>query len=245
MRHLLLAVAFAALPNLALAKMGGAVCRTGQGCTCFDVTDSGLFPVLLGDTALGTISLTENLVIDRSTNTIFRTTRALDEVHRSFGGQGECPMDPERAELIPLAGTWQWRTRNETTTGCPPMMAAALAASRPETISTRVIWEDGFDPRELAASLPQPEAMEMSPYEWRELAPNRWFSDNIRSRSCEDGTCVELSLSLAMNLVAEDRITGLLALRSRVEGGAAGMLASFGMQDCRVRVQYEIRHVGP
>lgn len=245
MRHLILAVALAALPNLAHAKMGGAVCRTGQGCTCFDVTDVGLFPLLLGDSAAGAVSLSENLVIDRSTNTTFRTSRALDQVHRTFGGQGECPMDPERAELIPLDGTWLWRARNETTTGCPPMLAGALAASRPETMSTRVIWEDGFDPRELAASLPQPEAMEMSPYEWRELGQNRWFSDNIRTRSCEDGTCVELSLSLAMNLVAEDRITGILAMRSRVEGANSGVLASFGMQDCRVRVQYEIRHAGP
>jgi len=169
----------------------------------------------------------------------------LDEVHRTFGGRGECPADPERAELIPLDGTWLWRTLSETTTGCPPMLAASLAASRPETLSTRVVWDGRFDPRQLAASLPQPQTADMSPYEWRELGRNRWFSDNIRSRSCEDGTCVEVALSLAMNLVAEDRITGILAMRSRVEGGSAGILASFGMQDCRVRVQYEIRHTGP
>ena len=245
MRHLFLAAVLAALPSLALAKMGGAICRTGQGCSCVDVTDTGLFPLLLGDTAAGAVSLSENLVIDRSTNTTFRTARALEDIHRAYGGQGACPKDRDRDELIPLDGTWSWRTLTETTTDCPPMMAAALAASRPETLSTRVDWDGRFDPHKLAASLPQPEAMDMSPYEWRELGVNRWFSDNLRSRSCEDGTCVDVALSLAMNLVGADRITGILALRSRIEGGEAAILAGFGIQDCRVRVQYEIRHVGP
>jgi len=223
---------------------GGAVCRAGQGCTCLSM-DTGLLPILLGAEGLGDMTLPETIVIDRSTNTTFRTRRSTGEVHRAFGGQGECPIDETPGPIVPLDGTWQWRTLSETTTGCPAMLAAGLAASRTETLSTRVTWDGRFDPQRLAASLPAPEMSGMSPYEWRELGPNRWLSDNINSRSCEDGTCVQMALSLAMNLVAPERITGLLTLRSRVDGAQAAILAGFGMADCRVRVRYRIDRIAP
>lgn len=226
------------------AHANGAVCRTGQGCTCLNM-DAGLLPVLMGSETLGDMTLPETIVVDRSTNTTFRTRRSAQEVHQSYGGSGECPVDDGPAELVPLDGTWQWRTRNETATGCPPMMAGMLAASRTETLNARVAWDGRFHPQRLAASLPQPEMSQMSPYIWRELSSNRWLSDNIRERTCEDGTCVDVALSLSMNLVAADRITGLLTLRTRVEGGQSAVLASFGMADCRVRVSYEIVHLGP
>lgn len=239
-------LAFGLLAVLATpALAGGAICRQGQGCTCMSL-DTGLLPVLLGSgDTLGDLTPSETIVIDRSTNTTFRTRRTPQEVHRSFGGSGECPVDAGPAPLVPLDGTWQWRTLGETATGCPPMMAGMLASSRAEAPAARVAWEGRFHPHRLASSLPQPEMSGMSPYEWRELSTNRWLSDNIRSRSCEDGTCVEVALTLSMNLVAADRITGLLSLRSRIEGPQTAILASLGMADCRVRVRYEIRHTGP
>ena len=98
----------------------------------------------------------------------------------------------------------------------------------------------------MAASLPAPEIGEMSAYEWRKLGDNRYLSDNLADRSCEDGTCVDVALGLWMSLVAPDRITGLLDMRSRVDAPAAtaSVRAGFGMLDCRVRVRYEIVRIG-
>lgn len=245
MRVSFFALALMMVPGIALAQRGGATCTIGGGCSCFVVEDAGIFPILLGETAAGQVGLSENIVMDRSTNTTFRTTRSLGEVHRSFGGSGDCPRQEEPETITPLDGTWRWRTLGETTRGCPDMLAAALAANREETLAQRVMWDGAFHPARLAENLPQPEIGGMSPYEWRNVGVNRWVSDNIQSTECGDGTCVSVSVTLAMNLVAENRVSGLLTTRSRVEGGESAILAMFGMGDCQVRVRYVIDHIGP
>jgi hypothetical protein len=248
MRQTLLALSFATLPAMlpgaAFAQMGGATCTAGAGCRCFVVEDTGLFPILLGETAAGQVALRENIVLDRSSNTTFRTSRALSDVHRSFGGNGDCPSDDPPGDILPLDGTWIWRTLGEETRGCPAMMAASLAAGRQETLVQNVIWNGAFHPGRLSENLPQPDMAEMQTYEWRKIGPNRWLSDNLKERQCEDGTCVDVALALTMNVVAPDRITGLLTLRSKVEGAQAAILSQFGMSDCNIRVRYRIEHGG-
>lgn len=237
-------------PGAARADTVVAICRTG-GCECLlspltaeELADfAGEF--FGSDTPVDRTR--DTLVYEPELGIVSWVDAPRGDINRSFGGTDECPIElfPEDEAMVPLDGMWQWRTLGETTSGCPPMLAGALAASRVETLTTRVTWDGGFDPRRLASSLPQPEMAGMSPYEWRQLGAYRWLSDNIRGRSCEDGTCVDSSLALNMTLAAPDLIRGFMSLRTRVEGGAAAVLASFGMLDCRVRVRYEIRHLGP
>ncbi|MFN3954790.1 MAG: hypothetical protein ACK4LQ_10080 [Pararhodobacter sp.] len=243
-------VAFLHAPGIARAGTVVAICKSG-GCQCLlsPLTTEELAAfageIFGGDTPVDRTR--DTLVYEPDLGIVTWVDAPRGAINRSFGGTDECPIElfPEPETMVPLDGTWQWRTLGETALGCPPMLAGALAASRVETLTTRVNWNGRFDPRRLASSLPQPEMAGMSPYEWRETGPFRWLSDNIRGRSCEDGTCVDSALALNMTLVAPDRITGFLSLRSRVEGGAAAVLASFGMRDCRVRVRYEIRHIAP
>lgn len=228
-----------------------ATCAAGEGCTCalspITINDLDLLEVEIIGGAQASDPTRDVMVFEYRQNRASWVSVTPGEIHRQFGGEGDCPIElfPEEPPLVPLDGTWLWRSLNEAVTGCPALMAEALTASRPETLSVRVAWDGRFDPARLASALPAAPAMEMAPYAWRELAENRWLSDNIRSRSCEDGTCVDMALTLAMGLVAEDRITGILSLRSRIEGGAADVLDAFGMKECRVRVHYEIRRTGP
>ncbi|MBW7057327.1 hypothetical protein KY389_11585 [Paracoccus bogoriensis] len=240
-----LTFAFTALPGLAAAEgMGGAICRAGQGCSCFVVNDAGLFPVILGDTAAGQVALAENLVIDRSSNTTFRTRRSLSEVHRSFGGRGECPSDPEPEEIVPLDGLWQWRATGQRLTNCPMMLEAMIAAGSDEVPPVRIAWGGVFHPERLTQAMPDPEMRGgMGAYAWRLTGPNRWLSDNIRGQECEDGTCMEGSLLLAMSLVAPDRISGLMLMRQKVEGAGAAILAGLGMGDCTMRIRYDLHRI--
>ena len=238
------AAVLASAPTLAQSQTGGAICREGQGCTCLSL-DTGLLPVITGAEGIGDTALPDTIIVDRTNNATVRTRRSIHEVHRAFGGQGDCPGDAPPDPILPLDGTWQWRSLSETTSGCPPMMAAAITASRTETLSNRVVWDGRFDPRRLAESLPAPEMSGMSPYEWRELRPDHWLSDNIKSRECEDGTCVSIALALSMTLVAPTRISGLLTMRSRVEGAQSAILAGFGMADCRIRLRYQIDRIAP
>jgi len=235
-----------------------AVCAPGQGCECYDGQAPEDIAWVEGFTdGDGTVSIpdgwagdvrAQTVVIDRGTGQVYRSGEPRAGINAAYGGRGECEPAPRPVEeMAPLDGTWQWRTLGETAAGCPAMMTQMLAANRTETLSTPVAWQGRFHPERLAEKLPQPEIGAMSVYQWRQLGPNRWLSDNIRDRSCEDGTCVDVSLALSMNLATQDRATGLLALRSRVEApdGTAAVLAGYGMLDCRVRVRYEIRRVGP
>lgn len=226
-----------------------ALCKTGTGCQCSTNNTAEDLLLALGfgtsvpDGFAGD-QRTQTIVIDASGRQVYRSAAPRGQFNESYGGTGPCDPEPE-PHPTPRDGTWQWRILNETTSGCPPMLAGDLAASRVETLATRVTWDGRFDPRRLADSLSAPEMGEMSPCDWRELAPNRWLSDNLQVKSCEDGTCVEAALALNMNLVASDRITGLMTLRSRVEGPRAAILAGFGMADCRVRVRYRIDRISP
>ncbi len=189
----------------------------------------------------------DTLVIETDLGIVSWDQTPRSQINTRFGGNDECPIKlfPAPEAMVPLDGIWQWRTLEEATSSCPPMLAGALAASRAETVSARVVWDGRFDPQTLASSLPAPEMDGMSPYEWRELGPNRWLSNNINDQSCEDGTCVSMALTLSMTLTAPDRISGLLTLRSRIQGAQAAILAGFGMADCQVRLRYQINRVSP
>lgn len=236
-----------------LAGQISALCTPGQGCLCSDSATPEDFQVIAGtdtrtpDGWAGDVR-SQTVVIDAATGQVYRTNQPRSAINAAYGGEGDCEPAPRPVEdIVPLDGTWQWRTLGETATGCPAMMTQMLAANRVETLSTRVAWQGSFHPGRLAENLPAPEIGEMSVYQWRKLAPNNWLSDNIRANQCEDGTCVNVSLDLSMSLVTPERVTGLLALNSRVEApsGTAAVLAGYGMLDCRVRVRYDIRHIGP
>jgi hypothetical protein len=226
-----------------------ALCERGKGCKCSTINTAENLLMVHGIDAsvpdgFAGDQRAQTIVIDTGGGQVFRTKEPRGRINAAYGGDGPCePADPP--EMVPLDGLWHWRTLGETVAGCPPMMAQALAAGRLETIQARVQWDGVFDPQRLAAGLPSVAMAEMSPYEWRKLAPGRWLSDNIRSRTCEDGTCVSVALSLTMNLVAPDRINGLLSMRSQVEGAEAAVLAGFGMADCRVRMRYVIDRIAP
>ena len=230
-----------------------AVCRPGQGCTCHDGQDPQdilwiHFPDRYQEPLPGGWAgdvRSQTVVIDLGSGQVFRSGQPRARINAAYGGQGGCEPAPRpEAEIVPLDGLWQWRTLGETVQGCPPGLAAALVAGRVEAPSQRVTWGGAFHPDRLADSLPRPGAGGMSPYEWRRTGPNRWLSDNIASRECGDGACVEVALALGMGPTGPDRLTGLLSLRSRVEGPQAAILAQFGMADCRVRLRYEIRRIG-
>jgi hypothetical protein len=256
-RRLILAALMALPAGLALAQnVTGevtAICRPGQGCQCADALDpqdviwvhfpdrhqEPLPPGWAGDVRNQTV------VIDLGSGQVYRSGRSRAEINAAYGGDGPCEPAPRPvADIVPRDGVWQWRTLGETAQGCPDMLAGMLAANRVETLTQRVVWGGAFHPDRLADSLPRPEMGGMSPYDWRRLGPNRWLADNVREGECSDGTCVEVALALGMNVASPERLTGLLSLRSRVQGPQAAILAQFGMADCRVRVRYEIRRIG-
>ena len=140
------------VPGVANAQIGSAVCTTGSGCPCSGLAVVDLVTVLLGDATLG-LDAPQSIVIDRSTNISFRTPRSLNDVHRSFGGSGDCSDILEPAEIVPRDGTWRWTQLAASTTGCPPMMAAMLDSGREETLLQSVSWNGAFHPERFSENL--------------------------------------------------------------------------------------------
>lgn len=226
-----------------------ALCETGKGCACSSTNAADDLLMVHGLAAtvpdgFAGDQRAQTIVIDLGSGQVYRSTAPRARINAAYGGADPC--EPEAPpEIQPNDGLWRWCSMGETVSGCPPMLAAALAGGPDEAREARVAWQGAFDPRRLAEGLPRPEMVQMSPYEWRKLGPGHWLSDNLRQRSCEDGTCVSVDLALSMTLAAPDRITGLLTLTSRVEGPQAGILAGLGMADCRVRQRYRIERVAP
>ncbi len=249
------AVAFAGFlamltPATSRADTVLAICKTG-GCECsLSPLSAEEIMFMVGDTFGSDTPVDptrDTLVWEPDLGIVSWSEASRSDIQRSFGGEGDCPIKlfPEPPAMVPLDGTWQWRTLGETTSGCPAALGGMLAASRVEFTSTRVDWNGTFHPDRLAANLPQPEMAGVSPYEWREVGPYRWLSDNVQSRNCTDGTCAEIALALNMTLMTPDRISGLLSLRSSIDAPQAAILAGFGMADCRVQVRYDIVRTGP
>ncbi|WP_019953368.1 hypothetical protein [Yoonia vestfoldensis] len=239
-----------AIPVAARADTVLAICTSG-GCQC------SLSPLSAQEIAevVGEPSISETPV-DRAVATLVYEPDAgimswVDaprrDIYASFGGDGDCPVEVFAAPdaMVPQDGTWQWRTLAEATSGCPADLGGMLAASQVAFMSRRVEWDGAFHPDRLAEGLPQPDVPGMSSYEWREAGPYRWLSDNVQNRECSDGACTEIALWLTMTLVAPDRISGLLSLRSAIDAPKAAMRAGFGLADCRVRVRFDFMRTGP
>ena len=243
-----LLAAMAPLPGKADTVL--AICETG-GCVCSlsPLSSSEIIDIVgttfEADTPVDPKRAT--LVWEPDPGIISWVDAPRRDIQASFGGTGACPIAlfPEPEAMVPLDGSWQWQTLGESTSGCPAILGGMLAASRVEFITTRVEWDGAFDPARLTDILPQPDMEGLSPYEWDEVGPYRWRSDNVQSRDCADGSCAEIALTLNMTLVAPDRISGLLSLRSAIDSPQAAVLAGFGMADCRVRVRYDIIHTRP
>jgi hypothetical protein len=238
------------LPAAARADTVLAICRTG-GCECsLSPVSAEEIMFVVGDTFGSDTPVDptrDTLVYEPEIGLVSWSEGTRAEIQRRFGGEGDCPIElfPAPEAMVPLDGTWQWRTLGESTSGCPAALGGMLAASRVEFMSTQVDWNGTFHPDRLAEGLPQPDMANVSPYEWREVGPYRWLSDNVQSRECSDGTCAEIALKLNMTLVAPDRISGLVSLRSGIDGPQAAIMAGFGMADCRVRIRYDIIRTGP
>ncbi|MBQ2261406.1 MAG: hypothetical protein II336_08570 [Loktanella sp.] len=249
-RFILAAALSAVLSPAARADTVLAICQSG-GCECsLSPLSAQEIMFMVGETFGSDTPVDptrDTLVYEPDLGIVSWGDGSRSDIQRHFGGTGDCPIKlfPEPEAMVPLDGTWQWRTLGESTSGCPAALGGMLAASRVEFMSTRVDWNGAFHPGRLAAGFPQPDMPGVSPYEWRETGPYRWLSDNVQSRECSDGTCAEIALGLNMTLVAPDRISGLLSLRSSIDGPQAAILAGFGMADCRVRVRYDIVHTGP
>lgn len=242
---LVLSVAGAARADTVLA-----ICKTG-GCACsLSPLTTEEIMLVVGETFGSDTSVDptrETLVYEPDLGIVTWVDAPRRDIQARFGGEGECPITlfPEPEAMVPLDGTWAWRTLGESTSGCPAALGGMLAASRVEFMSTQVDWNGAFHPDLLVEGLPQPDMPGLPPYEWDEVGPYRWVSDNVQSRDCTDDTCAEIAVTLNMTLVAPDRISGLLSLRSAVDGAQEAIMAGFGLADCRVRVRYDIIRTGP
>lgn len=241
--------ALALLPLPASAQTVYATCQSGSGCSCAisPVTAEDLAFAAPGqDGVAAPVDMSvSTLVIDQSANVVYWSDQSRTAIQSAYGGSGDCPITGfDETEIVPRDGTWLWRQLGVTTRGCPAMLGQMIDSGREETLAESVVWDGAFHPARLAQNLPAPEIGEMRAYEWRELGPNRWLSDNLQGRDCDDGTCVSVALRLSMNVVSESRITGLLSTSSKVEGGDPAMLAMFGMGECEARIRYAIEHVG-
>lgn len=238
------------LPALAQADTIVATCVPG-GCTCATSplsTEELLF--LVGDTlnpAAAVDPASDVLVHEPDLGVLAWVSAPLEDIQRQFGGSGACPVaqvaDPE--PILPLDGVWQWRTLAETTSGCPADLGAMLATSRIAYLQTSVVWRGAFDPADLSEGFPQPDTVGIPEYKWRKMGPERWLSDNAQSRDCLNGYCTQTAITLSATLIAPDRISGLLSLRSRAEDTQSAFAAGFGLADCSLRVRYDIVRIGP
>lgn len=240
-------IAMLVIPASAPADTVVAICATG-GCQCaLSPLSQEEVTLLVGAEAGPDAPRAPTLVYEPSLGILTWVDAPRRDIQAAFGGEGDCRAAPVSAPdaVIPQDGLWQWQTVAEATSGCPAVLGGMLAASRVEFVQTQVDWNGAFHPRLLSEALPRPDMAGITPYAWREVGPGRWLSDNVRSRTCTDGACVDIALQMTMALVAPDRISGLLSLQSAVDAPDAAIRAGFGLGACRLRARYDITRTGP
>lgn len=244
--RLLLAVlgAWLIAPHVAAAATTVATCRLG-GCECSLSPLSAEDIVFVWD--LETLDITPTdltsatLVVDLDHDAIYWTDATRESIDRAYQGDGNCPIElfPDEP-LVPRDGTWRWQVTGTSIGGCPPLLAAALGASLPDTHTVRVDWGGRFDPARLSTS------PEMSVYRWRDTGGNTSTTEPHGGRDCDGGTCSSASVRLWMSLVSPELIRGHMVLKTRVDtpDAAAGqVLAALGIGACDVVVGYRIDHI--
>lgn len=100
-----------------------------------------------------------------------------------------------------------------------------------------------FHPKRFSDTLPIPEMGEMDIYEWRPIGQNRWLSDNVKNRECDNGICVDFAMILSMYVTRGAKVTGLLMARSIVNASNAGLLVICGTDLREIDVHHVMDHV--
>jgi len=131
-------------PAHAAKKVIGADCDVG-GCQCMlsSLTVQDV-EVLTGEQApAGAGDMTLVMAFGEMT----WVAKTPGEIHRNFGGSGDCPIDPfpgPGADSGPRDGVWEITTDVVDLSQCP--MAAMFGVDPPVTQRMTIIWDGRFDP---------------------------------------------------------------------------------------------------
>lgn len=223
--------------TIALCKLGGCECMASPH-SAEDIINVAGFEAIGPEPIDPTVS---TLVVDFDHNYVYWSDASREQIDRAYSGRGECPIKLfMEEEIVPRDGLWRWNTVATSVQGCPPMLADMMGdpTGLGDSHSARVRWNGRFDPALLAGSA------DMSTYRWIDNGGGNWATIPIGDSGCEDGICQSISVRLWMSLVSERRVTGHLTYSMRISGsGGQAVLASLGIDSCKVTVRYRIDHV--
>lgn len=232
-------------------KMLLADCTQGQGCACaISNVNIGEASVLLGvPVPPGNY---DDYVILRDGNNLSFETKTIDVLHRDFGGQGACAINPlpnapaadpaDDGGLVPLDGVWQIRSTGAEFNQCHPMIEEAVRGSGALTqngASRRINWGGRFDPSQIEFDNVDGQAVV-----WTQTGPASFEGAMGDQQNCSGAGCSGLSVMMSVELTSPTTI----AAQSVFDMGAlmpdsAGMVALPGMSDCRVKMDFAVERV--
>ncbi|WP_146186111.1 hypothetical protein [Pontivivens insulae] len=239
------------LPAAAMAqneqKMLYAQCSAGQGCECqlSNVTLTEAAVLLAVPRPQGEFTLV------REGNALTLDPRSIDDLHRSYGGSGQCeidlfPNEPDGGSggIVPRDGLWQIALDDVQLTQCNPMVSQMLTASgvlNQPPQSHRIEWGGEFDPRQLDRMNEPGQRIE-----WRRSGPNSFTGEIFEVNTCQGADpCTDTSVDVSATITSPTTIrseTVLSLLTMMGDAGGMAEMQALGLASCRARMMFDMTH---
>lgn len=220
---------------------GTVVCNTGQGCRC----TTAMVPIdeweFITERKAPPDAQNMLLVIPNDAQ-MFWTQANRDQIHRSFGGGGRCPM--ELFDDTPADGIWEFTNQPADLSKCPLLTSGAGGSRLPGDFQTGAVpqagrvqirWDGRFDVRKYMH--PDSHAY------WRRVDDHNWDFTLPQLDAIPANAPVSIKVHWRSTMLSGTRIRGVFTYRSHfIVPGAAALLERM---QCDMTATYTGRWVAP
>lgn len=222
-----------------------AACTSGKGCACrLSQVSLGDWELVMGQNAPA--GARDMVLVFPSRGKAFWTAHGPDQVNRTYGGRGQCPISLFPDEDIPADGIWEFDQGANDLSKCPLLTQGAVAGALPVEVGTEtgpesgrmeLRWGGKFDVRKYMHAMTHPN--------WHQVDARTWEYRAPQTGMIPAGAPVSIRIEWRSTLKSSTRIEGRFHYVSRMDIPGAQALAALKNTQCEITSIHTGRWVGP
>ena len=222
-----------------------AACTSGKGCACrLSQVSLGDWELVMGQNAPA--GARDMVLVFPSRGKAFWTAHGPDQVNRTYGGRGQCPISLFQDEDIPADGIWEFDQGANDLSKCPLLTQGAVAGALPVEVGTEtgpesgrmeLRWGGKFDVRKYMHAMTHPN--------WHQVDARTWEYRAPQMNMIPAGAPVSIRIEWRSTLKSSTRIEGRFHYVSRMDIPGAQALAALKNTQCEITSIHTGRWVRP